>query len=109
VGITRECGGSSAPVQQEEVGAAEVKFWKSVTGCTLGDRKDKEIRKELNMYSLDEIVLIIDTGHNTTHAHTHDTHTYTHAHDTHTYTHTHIHTHTHTRTHAHTHARTFPS
>jgi hypothetical protein len=46
VGITRDYGGT-----KEELGAAEVKFWKSVTGCTLGDRKDKEIRKELNMYN----------------------------------------------------------
>jgi len=46
----QESGGTNARVQQEEeMGASEVKFWKSVTGCTLGDRKDKEIRKELNM------------------------------------------------------------
>jgi len=47
VGITREHGGTSAPVQQEEeFGAAEVKFWKSVTRRTLGDRNDREIRKK---------------------------------------------------------------
>jgi hypothetical protein len=46
----QESGGTNTPVQQEEeMGAAEVKFWKWVTGCTLGGRKDKEIRKELNM------------------------------------------------------------
>jgi hypothetical protein len=30
----------------KELGAADVMFWKSVTGRTLGDRNDKEIRKE---------------------------------------------------------------
>jgi len=72
VGITRECGGTSAPVLQEELGAAEVKFWKSVTGCTLGEHKEKEIRQELNMYNLNEVVL--DYRHRTLH----DTHARTH-------------------------------
>ena len=71
--ITGQYGGTSAPVQQEkELGAAEMKFRRSVTGCTLDDRKtNEEIRKELNMYDLSEIVLDYRYGRTPQHdAHT---------------------------------------
>jgi hypothetical protein len=49
VATTRECGGTNATVaysKKEELGTAEVKFWRSVAGYGLGDHKTTgEIRK----------------------------------------------------------------